>query len=230
MSRLVSVPAAVLLVGLTFKFSWPELKIAWSLFVAIGEGKSQPRGALKKQRRALFFFGIAIGALVAAAIVGVMAYNRPERDLGIADLFEQDFAQSVRFGNATPFNLNDPSGRRHTLIGRVLMHPEAHSYFVAWYIGESGGNYDLCTLLSTNYLAIAQVLRKSGFSIMLPGDVNATTMNDMVFTELVYIYHQDVISQDQQTKLRSLFDRNGASLVLRGPEYLYTRQMMAKKK
>ena len=41
-----------------------------------------------------------------------------------------------------------------------------------------------------------------------------------------YIYHEDGFTLKQQSDLTDLFQENGANLSLRGPEYLYTRQLI----
>jgi len=220
MTRLFTIPGALGCFGFTLYFAWPEIRNALSWITRVLQGK-KPTGVFI--RRSLFSLGMASGAAVALFFLGSLYYQR-SHETTLQGLYAQDFETAYKFGPSgpIPFQLG---GKRYSIEAVIPFDTDSRSYFLSFYVPRSSASYEICVALSTQYMFPTRGPWRK-FIYRGPGDVAGSASAGYTFTRQVYIYHEDGFTLKQQSDLTDLFQENGANLSLRGPEYLYTRQLI----
>lgn len=151
--------------------------------------------------------------------------NMPGGPLSLHDLFETDFHALRKFawqGNLTVTDVQ----HRNTIVGLVLTNMYADyrtkQKFCAFFLPSTGSpqtSYRLSeALVEGNRLADMKLARDI-LTATDPAGTGLLAVNNLKFSQVIYIYHEDPFSPAQSAELAALFAGKGIRLLLRDDSY-----------
>ncbi|MGD0277131.1 MAG: hypothetical protein ABSB79_13945, partial [Syntrophales bacterium] len=81
-----------------------------------------------------------------------------------------------------------------------------------------------------NMMKIMETKSRGPTKLKYPGDVSYISSQDMIFSRMVYIYHENDLSLQERAKIESLFKLYNLTVLDRGPEYLVAKMVARSKK
>jgi hypothetical protein len=153
----------------------------------------------------------------------VTVYETPE--LTIVDLWRDDFwnigsfkaLQGLRLGMVGMLGVTGPYTVGIGLYGDFA----AKSLFMSLYVPSNMPTFSIIWLFSDNYEEYLNAVKDNVLVIAVPnGDKYQPTSSDLIFTKEIYIYYEDIMSEDQILKLQNFYRICGLHATFRGPEYL----------
>ena len=104
---------------------------------------------------------------------------------------------------------------------KVVGDVTANSKFLAFYIPTSRHTLEIIKSLATERLDwINQIENTIHFNNQVQGNTSPVLSKNMVFSNVIYIYHEDVLDAVQIGEMTRMFKDNGLVLQLRGTSYL----------
>jgi hypothetical protein len=148
--------------------------------------------------------------------------------LSLYDLYLTDYEASEVKQGRTLLILTEPTPIR--MEAMVVWQVEMGSQFVMFYIPLSGGTDQLCLYLSGQYRRLIEEAQKSGMEMKIPGEAEQRNAKKLVFSNLVFIYHETYLSPEQIIFVRNYYAKDGVTVVFRSTDYLSQRRSDAKVK
>ena len=154
--------------------------------------------------------------------------------LSLLDLFLTDFSLGDNTEtNRSGFPLqNDKTGARIHIDYIVVRQLATGTKFLLFYIPYTNETHDICVALAGKYkVALGDVLEQGlTQSVKIPGDSEAITSRDLVFSNRIFLYHEAYLSPEQIIDVRDAFRKRGATVILRSTDYLANKKLEAKVK
>jgi hypothetical protein len=104
----------------------------------------------------------------------------------------------------------------------------AHSKYMVFYIPaihvqrteRSSQTYSIIKYMADSYHRFIDDIQKNRWAEMKNlGDASIESTKDIPFSNRIYIYHADSLSDEQRVELRKLYRKHGANVQFRGPDY-----------
>lgn len=147
--------------------------------------------------------------------------NKPPQLPKLQALFQQDFSRLLKFEKGGSITFND--GTILNIDAQEYMDLEAKTKFLGFYIPFSNKSYAACEVLSEYYKKCMDDLDSS---IEVRGghiaDSARTSSRDLMFSNRIYIYHENNFSLQELAILERLYQSRGLSVVFRGDAYLFS--------
>jgi hypothetical protein len=151
--------------------------------------------------------------------------------LTLHDLFKRDFPTSLGFSEKRTLMFQTGNTQSSLQIECVICaEHDANSSFLSIYVPTSPITYDACAHLSDGYkLTLDGVKSKVAVESKMPGDSDATALNELTFSGRIFIYHVDPLRLEQLASLTQLYKSKDLSVRFRGTDYLlYQRAVEAR--
>lgn len=157
---------------------------------------------------------------------------RPDQ-LTLFDLFNTDFSQPP-YTYTSSYAMKISTGaspKTESLVDyTVVAQLSSANRFLSFYIWPTSEVFDVSIALSTKY----QVALTDPWANMkvtgkgAPGDSEAASSEDVVFSKRVFIYYENYLTLEQTLKIENAFKKQGLSVILRGSDYLENEKLQAK--
>ena len=143
------------------------------------------------------------------------------------ELFEKEFSRKAKLGSR---GIPMKTGTTETKIfANEYLDFQANSKFLGFYIPESPYAYKICEDLSDKPEIIMKALEETRVSGGYPVDFHQTPAQDLVFSNKIYIYHEDGFSHRQIADLEQLYKSKGLLVIFRGRDSLHSLNQSLKK-
>ncbi len=152
----------------------------------------------------------------------------PESDL-VPDLHKQYLTdyKGMKFGFDKV--LQSPDGTvKSTINVQINLDHQAKSKFLSVYIPHVPSTYDVCKSLPElhkTFLADGDTVRSD---MQMPGDATVSSSRDMIFTGVIYIYHEDRLTLEELGSLENLFKAQKLFVHFRDTNYATTMWLSRK--
>lgn len=244
MALLVAAALAFILTLVTWGHDTVFLVAAVSIALIVsGFGVSLACKPTLRQRIPLYLLCAAAASIsllslrVDAAERADIAFARPQSiplkmpggALSLHDLFETDFHSLRKFAWRGDLTVTERQSGR-ALTGQVwtnmYMDYRTGQKFYAFFLPSAGSpqtSYELSeALVDGNKLADVKIA-KDTLAAADPAGTGLLAINNLKFSQVIYIYHEDRFSADQSARLTALFAGKGIRLFLRDESYAVQR-------
>lgn len=216
--------------------------VAIALLVS-GLGVSLVRKPTLRQKIPLYLLCVAAASIsllslrVDAAERADIAFARPQsiplkmpdRVLSLRDLFETDFHSLRKFawrGDLTVTERQSGRGLTGQVWTNMYTDYQTGQKFYAFFLPSVGSpqtSYELSeALVDGNKLADIKIA-KDTLAAADPAGTGLLAVNNLKFSQVIYIYHEDPFSPAQSAQLAALFAGKGIRLFLRDESYAVRR-------
>jgi hypothetical protein len=199
--------------------AWLLAAIAWQLSNEWRIKREKPPLILAPEYR------VALGALLAVGLLCfliapkrgiVLLTDRPD----LVSMFVRDLPPKVGFQihGCTDYERPDLKARiYYKIIGDVPV----NSKILVFYIPTSNYTFHIIETIATEYNEwIIQIENTIHFNNFIQGNTSPVLSQNMVFSNAIYVYHQDTLDAVQIGNLTSTFNSKGLVLQLRGMNYV----------
>jgi hypothetical protein len=139
----------------------------------------------------------------------------------LRDLFSKDFDTMLRAHKDEV--ITGPTGTGTVVIAQVYYNFDAKSKFVGFFIPSVPDVYNVCVFLSGQVDKALEDLAKASVSGGTPGQM--LRQEDLVFTRLVYLYHESDLSIEQMAALKQIYRSRQLDVKFRGADYIVTQHV-----
>jgi hypothetical protein len=115
---------------------------------------------------------------------------------------------------------NNPDKTTNTVIARLIFDYDSRTKLLSFFIPQSPSDYKICLHLAdsaTNVIKEMQVGMEMRNRI--PGDTEAMSSSNMIFSGRVFLYFEDDFTLEQQASIKRHYAERNLDAVLRGPAY-----------
>jgi hypothetical protein len=157
---------------------------------------------------------------------------RPDQ-LTLFDLFNTDFSQPP-YTYTSSYAMKISTGaslKTESLVDYVVVAQlSSASRFLSFYVWPTSEVFDVSVALSTKYQTALndQWANMKVTGKAAPGDSEAASSEDVVFSKRVFIYYENYLTLEQILKIENAFKKQGLSVILRGSDYLENEKLQAK--
>jgi hypothetical protein len=134
-------------------------------------------------------------------------------------LFQKDFPLASKLHHEFDFKI-DKTGRICKVDAQEYLDFKEKSKFLGFYIPASLETIAICKTIADDHYKIMEVIertnKKTGSSYMKD---SATLLSDLVFTHLIYLYHEHYLSIKERAELEDYYKEKHLSVQFRGMEY-----------
>lgn len=148
----------------------------------------------------------------------------------VHDLFLGDFSTGgakVLEGFSQNFKKGDVGIGTHFFEVGLYLNFEAKSVFMSLYVPGDEHAFDVITWWSDGYKAYLADLRKNIHIWPQTGEESQAISDNDVFTNKIYIYHENIFNDEQIHQLEILYRSKGLAPTFRGSGYLQYRRLQA---
>jgi hypothetical protein len=142
--------------------------------------------------------------------------------LSLRDLFYTDFPECLGVESFFRFQKSDKI-QSIDIPCRLLNNLEAKSKFMAVYIpamGEAADAISVCTIIAKDIdQMVAALSSKVAFETKSPGDSRSLKSESVVFTRVIYVYVEQLLSISNLAELEKAFDNQKLEVTFRGHDY-----------
>jgi len=147
--------------------------------------------------------------------------------LVLHDLYMTDFfANNVPGENTSAWRYgfkakSNRTGATTEVEYSVINQTQRGSELLMFYIPYTSETYTVCSSLSGVYQqALDGDLGGGVETSKVPGDSEQTTSKNLVFSKMIYVYHETYLSLEQTIAVRDAFKKHGVTVILRSSDYL----------
>jgi hypothetical protein len=155
--------------------------------------------------------------------------SMPDRALSLRELFETDFHALRKFAWHGNLVITDVQSRK-TIVGLVLTNTYADFHtnqkFYAFFLPAAGSpqvSYRLSEALVDGNKLADMKLAEDTLAATDPAGTDLLAVNNLKFSQVIYVYHKDPFSPAQSARLTALFAGKGVRLFLRDDSYANQR-------
>jgi hypothetical protein len=202
-----------------------ELLRLWDRYYEAHPDKRPARWTHGSRRRLVL-------ALIVAVVSGAGYWTYETyfvRERTLHDYFLSDFDKTAEITEYLPLNIDLTKQNVH--IGNmpiemgIFCNWDANSIFDSYYIPGSNFAQDLIDLIADHNDEYLASQRRSVHVWIAPkGDGHQPISDDLTFSKITYIYHDNVFTDAQKTEMSQRFARAGTTVVFRGQGYLEYRK------
>ena len=151
------------------------------------------------------------------------AIKKHLQHINLLELFKQDFSNSLRVSNE--FTLNIGGGATAKIYANEYFNFEGRTKFLSFYVPMSTQSYEICESLTYGYIEIMKKLEENAAAIGgYVGDSAQTSSQELIFSNRIYIYHENTFTLQQLASLERVYTSKGLSVIFRSTSYMMSRQ------
>jgi hypothetical protein len=146
--------------------------------------------------------------------------------LTLQSLFTNDFPDTSRYEIGVQLTL--ANGHTLEIQAKRFIHFASRSKFMGFYVPPSPDTYAICEYLTDGYKESLQHM-DSTFKVngQVLGESGRTSSDDLIFSNRIFIYHEDYLSPEQVGSLIGAYRAKGLDVKFRSQEYVVNRNLSA---
>jgi hypothetical protein len=155
--------------------------------------------------------------------------------LTLHDLFLTDFSTedaNTSTSSRSGFTIQNNENGVLTHVEHVVVRQlETGTKFLKFYILYTGETERICEDLADKYeVALNSFMEGRVETQKTPGDAEATSSQNLIFSKRIFIYHETYLSPEQVIAVRTVYESRGLTVILRSTDYLDNQKLKAKVK
>lgn len=139
------------------------------------------------------------------------------------DLYKTDFPETIKL--SSEFRIEGPGLSSPALVEASIYYAfNSNSKFLGFYVPASQEDAAVCLAISRMYRTLMDTLSKGTAATSYdPSDTSVFSSKTAVFSGIIYLYYERRFSISEKAAIDDSFNKAGARVQLRGPEYAATR-------